>query len=98
MLPSQFSRLTSSPHGLMPSRPQPHGLTPFLTPSLHFSDLTSLSLSLNFVPSCPSLPRSHRRLKAQSHTAGAPKPSISPSPSLKLSDLSTPPIGDNYVV
>jgi hypothetical protein len=84
------SRLTpSSPHGLTPhllsphltaSRPQPHGLA--LTSRPHLL----LSLSIPF-RCCPSLPRSHRRLKARSHTTGAPKPPISPSPSLRLSDL-----------
>jgi hypothetical protein len=93
------------PH-LTASRPRPHGLTPhLLSPHLmasrhqpHGLALTSwphlpLSLSLS-IPfrCCPSLPRSHRRLKARSHTAEAPKPSISPSPSLRLSDLSTPPV------
>uniref|UniRef100_A0A2N9JAE5 Uncharacterized protein n=1 Tax=Fagus sylvatica TaxID=28930 RepID=A0A2N9JAE5_FAGSY len=56
------SRLTSSSPHLTASRPQPHGLA--LTSRPHLP----LSLSIPF-RCCPSLPRSHRCLKARSHTA-----------------------------
>jgi hypothetical protein len=80
--PQRCSLLT--PH-LLTSRP--HLSTSQLSP--HFlASPSSLSLSIPFT-CCPSLPRSYRRLKARSHTAEAPKPSISPSSSLRLSDLST---------
>uniref|UniRef100_A0A2N9I1N5 Uncharacterized protein n=1 Tax=Fagus sylvatica TaxID=28930 RepID=A0A2N9I1N5_FAGSY len=91
-LPPGLTPHLLSPH-LTASWPHAFNLTPSTSrPSPHFSaSPPSLSL-LNPFRCCPSLPRSHHRLKARTHTVGAPKLSISPSTSLRLSDLSTPPI------